>query len=172
MGRPTHKNRQSWPDAPQGEGGDAERVLRGEVPRGVGEGAVDRRADHVGAGGWRVPSDEPEPVVEGVVPPAFVRVVPVGAPDGRELPEERHDALRMVPGVAPGLPGLVVLRGRGARREQLCHEVAAEPVHVVEERLLEPRRAGDAVALDGLRGGVDERVDPRGAPQDELREFF
>ena len=106
------------------------------------------------------------------MPPASVRVVPVGAPDGRELPEERHDALRMVPGVAPGLPGLVVPRCGGARGEQLCHEVAAEAVHLVEERLPEPRRAGDAVALDGLRGGVDERVDPRGAPQDELRELF
>ena len=106
------------------------------------------------------------------MPPASVRVVPVGAPDGRELPEERHDALRTVPGVAPGLPGPVVPRCGGARGEQLCHEVAAGAVHLVEERLPEPRRAGDAVALDGLRGGVDERVDPRGAPQDELRDVF
>ena len=83
-----------------------------------------------------------------------------------------HDALRMAPGVALGFPGLVVLRGRGTRGEQLCHEVAAEAVHLVKERLLELRRAGDAVALNGLRGGIDDGVDPRGAPQDELRDFF
>lgn len=106
------------------------------------------------------------------MPPVLVRVVPVGAHDGRELPEERHDSFRVVSGVALGFSGLVVLRRGGACGKELCHEVPAEPVHLVEERLLELRRAGDAVALDGARGRVDDGVDPRRPPQDDSRDVF
>ena len=131
-------------DFPHGVGGDAERVLRGEVPRGVGEGAVDRRADRVGAGGGRVPSDEPEPVVEGVAPFVSVLVVPVGAPDGREFPEERHDALRMVPGVALGFPWLAVLRGDGGPE-------LGDLVHGNGERVVLPSACVLEIVVDGGR---------------------
>ena len=117
----------------------------------------------------------PEPVVEVVeriVPRAAVLVPVVGALDLRELAEEGDDPLAVVARVAlPGL-GQVVLGGRGASGEKLGHELAAEPVHVVEERLLQLGGASDAVALDRRGRGVHDGVDLRRTPQDEVRELF
>ena len=115
---------------------------------------------------------EPEPVVERIVPRAAVLVPVVGALDLRELAEEGDDPLAVVSGVALPRLGQVVLGGRGACGEELGHELAAEPVHVVEERLLEAARASDAVALDRRGRGVHDGVDLRGTPQDEVRELF
>jgi len=106
------------------------------------------------------------------VPRAAVLVPVVGALDLRELAEEGDDPLAVVARVAlPGL-GQVVPGGRGARGEKLGHELAAEPVHVVEERLLQLGGASDAVALDRRGRGVHDGVDLRGSPQDEVRELF
>ena len=133
---------------------------------------VDRRADHLVGGCGRVPSDQSEPVVEGVVSPSAVLVPEVGALDLGKFAEERYDPLAVVPGVALLRLWLVVSRCRGSCGEKLGHEFAAETVHVVEERLFELRGAGDAVALDRVRCRVDHGLDLRGAPQDEVREFF
>ena len=78
----------------------------------------------------------------------MVLVPVVGALERGDLPEERDDLLGVVPRVAFPLFGHVVPRGRGACGQKLGHELAAESVHVIEERLLELRGAGDAVALD------------------------
>ena len=101
-----------------------------------------------------------------------VLVPVVRPPDLWELSEERDDALAVVSGVALARLGLVVLRGCCACGEELGHELPAQAVHVVEQRLLELRSAGDAVALYGARCRVDDGVYLRGAPQDELRELF
>ena len=153
-------------------GGHLERVVaresRGRVPVGVADGV----AYHLVCCGGSVSSCQPQPVVEGVVPAAPVLVPVVCAPDLRNLAEERDDPLAVVSGVALLRLGLVVLRGRGACGEELGHELAAEPVHVVEERLLKPRRAGNAVALDRVGGVVDDGMNLRGSSQDEVRELF
>ena len=128
--------------------------------------------DHFVRGGGRVPSDEPEPVVERIVPRAAVVVPVVGTLDLRELAEEGDDPLAVVSGVALPRLGQVVLRGRGACGEELGHELAAEPVHVVEERLLQLGGASDAVALDRRGRSVHDGMDLRCAPQDEVRELF
>ena len=133
---------------------------------------IDGASYHLVGGCGRVSPDEPEPVVEGVVPLAPVFVPEIRAQDLGELSEERHDPLAVAARVPLLGIGIVVLgRGRSSG-EKLGHELAAESVHVVEEGLLEPGGAGDAVAFDGVRGGVDEGVDLRGAPQDEVRELF
>lgn len=133
---------------------------------------VDGAADHLVGGRGRIPSDQSEPVVEGVVAPAAVLVPEVGAQDLGKFAEESHDPLAVIARVAlPGL-GFVVPGRRGSRGKEGCHELAAEAVHVVEERLLELRGAGDAVALDRVRCCVDNGLDLRGASQDEVRELF
>ena len=133
---------------------------------------VDCAADHLVGGCGRVPSDQAEPVVEGVVALAALLVPEVGAQDLGKLAEECHDSLAVIARVALLGLGFVVPGCRGSCGKELGHELAAEPVHVVEERLLEPRRAGDAVALDRVRCGVDDGLDLRGASQDEVRELF
>lgn len=151
---------------------DLEGVAPGEGLRGVPVRMADGVARHLVCRGGGVAPDQPQPVVERIVAGAPVLAPVVRPPDLGELSEERDDALAVVPGVALVRLGPVVPRCGGACREELGHELAAQPVHVVEERLLELRGAGDSVALYGARGGVDDGVDLRGAPQDELREFF
>ena len=152
--------------------GDPERVVAREAVGGVPVRVADGVPDHFVRGGGRVSSGQPEPVVERIVAFAAALVPVVGAPDLREFSEEGDDPLAVAARVA--LPGFrqVVLRARGARGEKLGHELAAEAVHVVEERLLEAARASDAVALDRRGGGVYDGVDPRGASQNEVRELF
>ena len=152
--------------------GDSEGVVTREGVCRVLVRMVYCETDHFVRGGGRVPSDEPEPVVEQIVPCAAVLVPVVGALDLEELAEEGDDSLAVVARVA--LPGFcqVVLGGRGARGEELGHELAAEAIHVVEERLLQLGGASDAVALDRRGRGVHDGVDLRGSPQDEVREFF
>ena len=151
---------------------DLEGVAPGEGLRGVPVRMADGVARHLVCRGGGVAPDQPQPVVERIVAGAPVLAPVVRPPDPGELSEERDDALAVVPGVALVRLGLVVPRCGGACREELGHELAAQPVHVVEERLLELRGAGDSVALYGARGGVDDGVDLRGASQDELRELF
>ena len=159
-------------DFAHGVGGHLECVVAREFRGRVLVGVVNAVAHHFVRGSWSVSPDQPQPVVEGVVSAATVLVPVVGARDLRELSEERDDLLAVVSGVALIWLGLVVLRGGGTSGEELGHEFAAETVHVVEERLLELRRAGDAVAFDRVRGGVNDGVDLRGASQDEVCEFF